>query len=626
MKKLINLFLLLTLIISLNGCAGSKQETATNDIVTQKKTDASKTQITVLIKHAFSINAFEKAVEEKFPDIDIVQVGNYTSAMNPNEYVARLKNDDLTDIVMTWPLSFGEEYWEDRLLDLSSLPFTTKYNLSMLDSIAEDGKLYYLPGPAQIRGLVYNKTLFEENGWVVPTNYNDFIELCKTIEASGIRAIQLGFQNAEVLDTAFVGFGYGSSFVTPKDMQWIQNYQNGEGNFLDHFGTALQTFQDMVDAGIWQKEDLEIDYSEREKIFFDRESAMIEDSVLIARSGYKIAGSNDEFALMPFFNPGSEGNDWARLYMVCYIGLNKHLAEPQNKVKYDQVLKVMEYISTPEGQEALSADTGAMYSSLKGVEPPSVPETQDIVNALAHGRYAIFPELAKVQSTLREGLAGIVNGTLTIEQVGTMVDEANKVNEVTTTKEEVLGTATETFSLIETGNFITDTMKKNVDSEIALFLDGGKDGAYNSKGVTAKLYAGEITKSDIQRVMPDFKYGEKGEIWMVTMTGENLLNTLEYAIPVDNNQTGWFYYFSGLKMSFDPTNEPGSRIKSITLSDGTKIDSSKIYTIAVTENSVPEEYIIANYKTGVILGDLLAEEIQNLGTISPANDNRFTFK
>lgn len=627
MKKLINLFLLFTLIISLSGCSNpNKQETAINDILTQKKTDASKTQITVLIKHAFSINAFEKAVEEKFPDIDIVQVGNYTSAMNPNEYVARLKNDDLTDIVMTWPLSFGKEYWDDRLLDLSSLPFTTKYNLSMLDSIAEDGKLYYLPGPAQIRGLIYNKTLFEENGWVVPTNYNDFITLCKTIEASGIRAIQLGFENAEVLDTAFVGFGYGSSFATPKDMQWIKNYQNGNENFLDHFGTALQTFQDMVDAGIWQKADLEIDYSEREKIFFDRKSAMIEDSVLIARSAYKIAGSKDEFALMPFFNPGGEGNDWARLYMVCYIGLNKHLAEPQNKTKYNQVLRIMDYISTPEGQEALSADTGAMYSSLKSVEPPSVFETQDIVNALSHGRYAIFPELAKVQSTLREGLSGIVNGTLTIEQVGEMVDTANKSNDVAIITEKALGTATETFSLIETGNFITDTMRKNMDSEIALFLDSGKDGSYNNKGVTAKLYAGEIHKSDVQRIMPDFKYGEKGEIWKVTMTGENLLNTLEYAIPVDNNQTGWFYYFSGLKMNYNPTNEPGTRIKSISLGDGTKIDSTKIYSLAVTENSVPEEYIITSYKTGVILGDLLIEEIQKLETISPAKDTRFTFK
>ena len=69
---------------------------------------------------------------------------------------------------------------------------------------------------------------------------------------------------------------------------------------------------------------------------------------------------------MPFFSPGTPC-DWARLYMVCYVGLNKHLGEPQNKKKYDLVMQLMDYISTPEGQIALAADTGAMYSSVKKV-------------------------------------------------------------------------------------------------------------------------------------------------------------------------------------------------------------------------------------------------------------------
>lgn len=60
---------------------------------------------------------------------------------------------------------------------------------------------------------------------------------------------------------------------------------------------------------------------------------------------------------MPFFSPGTPC-DWDRLYMVCYIGLNKPLGEPQNKKKYDPVMQLMDYISTPEGQLALAADTG----------------------------------------------------------------------------------------------------------------------------------------------------------------------------------------------------------------------------------------------------------------------------
>lgn len=43
--------------------------------------------------------------------------------------------------------------------------------------------------------------------------------LCRQIEESGIRALQLGLGNGEVLDTAFVGFGLADGFSTPEDAQ-----------------------------------------------------------------------------------------------------------------------------------------------------------------------------------------------------------------------------------------------------------------------------------------------------------------------------------------------------------------------------------------------------------------------
>ena len=39
------------------------------------------------------------------------------------------------------------------------------------------------------------------------------------------------------------------------------------------------------------------------------------------------------------------------------------------------------------------------------------------------------------------------------------------------------------------------------------------------------------------------KHGESGVLQVVDMTGENLLRTLEYAIPADNDIRVWFYYF-----------------------------------------------------------------------------------
>lgn len=231
MKKggIVACFLLITVLVS--GCSNNK-EIVSDDIISQKHLSVEKTPITVMVKYGFAINTLEAEVERLFPQIDLIQVGNYTYNGSP-ELEKRFEHDDITEIVMTWPLEAGEKYWADRLLDLSGFPFTGQYNISMLDTISRDGKLYYLPGPSELRAIVYNKTLFEENDWELPTSFEEFIELCNTIEQSNIRALQLNFWNKEILDAAFIGFGYRESFSTPENVKKLDDFnQKGEGGFI----------------------------------------------------------------------------------------------------------------------------------------------------------------------------------------------------------------------------------------------------------------------------------------------------------------------------------------------------------------------------------------------------------
>lgn len=596
--------------------------TPQEDILTQKVISPGKIPLTVLVKNAFAINTFEAAAEEKFPQLDLIQVGNYTSDMGIDEYAARLEHGDLTDLVMTWPLDVGEAYWEDALMDLSALPFTSKYATSMLNNIARDGKLYYLPGPSQVRAILYNKTLFQEKGWEVPTDFEGFLALCKEIEADGIRSLQLGLGNAEVLDTAFVGYGYQQSFASPENNQLLVDYNNGKGSFADNFMPALETFQRLIDEGVLKKEDLNVYYQDRERMLFTRQCAMVEDSVLLTRMGSALTGSTDEIALMPFFNPGTDA-DWARLYPVCYIGVNKELSQAQNKEKLGLTMELLEYISTPEGQLALGGDTGAMFSSLNGTSPPDIPEIKDLLPALSEGRYAIFPTLKNAQDALRQGLAGMVAGTQTAADVVKLVDQQN-LSPVQVAPPTVLGQASSDFTLTETGNFITDAMRAQSGCEIALFLDNGMDGRNSGKGVSGKLYGGDVTTTDIKRILPDLKHNEKGVLWKVTMTGENLRNALEYSLEVDNDLGGWFYYFSGLKMTYAPAGEPGSRIKAITDGEGKELDPQRLYTVAIMDQCVQQEYLQSVEETDLLISDLLAQRIQTDGTITPSGDGRFT--
>lgn len=107
------------------------------------------------------------------------------------------------------------------------------------------------------------------------------------------------------------------------------------------------------------------------------------------------------------------------------------------------------------------------------------------------------------------------------------------------------------------------------------------------------------------------------------MSGADLLTTLEYSIPIENNKTGWFYYFSGLCMEYAPSAEPGKRICSITDAEGNKIDEDRLYTIAVIEDSVSSEFLRSCEKAGLLISNLLADDILEKGTIAPSEDGRF---
>ncbi|MEG2870751.1 MAG: extracellular solute-binding protein, partial [Clostridium sp.] len=242
-KRYLTAGLFTALFVALAGCTPTQTDTskitAPVDILSQKVSDPNRIPVTVLIKSAFNVDSFEKEVEQVFPELDLIQVNNYSANMGIAAYETRLKHDDLTDIVMTWPLDVGKEYWADRLLDLSALPFTSRYNAARLNRISQDGSLYYLPGPSQIRGILYNKTLFLEHGWTVPKDFDGFLALCAQIESTGIRSLQLGLGNAEVLDTAFVGYSLSDCFNRPIDLKWISDYNEGKGHFAEHFTPAL---------------------------------------------------------------------------------------------------------------------------------------------------------------------------------------------------------------------------------------------------------------------------------------------------------------------------------------------------------------------------------------------------
>lgn len=72
-------------------------------------------------------------------------------------------------------------------LDLSDQDWVSNYEDWAVDANSVDGKLYgFNTWGIDYEGILYNKTLFEEKGWQVPTTWDEFLTLCDTIQADGI--------------------------------------------------------------------------------------------------------------------------------------------------------------------------------------------------------------------------------------------------------------------------------------------------------------------------------------------------------------------------------------------------------------------------------------------------------
>ena len=173
----------------LSGCSQSAKlpkGASENEILTLAAVKQDKELVTIHFEYGFgNSSTFESAIEKNFPNVDIIMVHDgatdSTSLLEGN-----LKNGTECDIILSRVLQNLEEP-QDYLFDLSTESFINNYYLTSVETcITPNSGLYYLPGPANLYGIIYDKTALEQNGWSVPTNYSEFVNLIQTIDSSGL--------------------------------------------------------------------------------------------------------------------------------------------------------------------------------------------------------------------------------------------------------------------------------------------------------------------------------------------------------------------------------------------------------------------------------------------------------
>lgn len=213
-------------------------------------------------------------------------------------------------------------------------------------------------------------------------------------------------------------------------------------------------------------------------------------------------------------------------------------------------------------------------------------------------------------------------------------------------EEEVYGTASENFTVLETAEFVADILCKEADADIGLVL--AKQLNYGEAG---NFYQGDITDTMLKLISLDYVSGKDpayNQLVTVNLTGRQILSIMNY--PYLNNMPGdtrtvWikcdnpsYWVPSNLKIEYAPL-LPENSILSVKNMDGSEFDLEKIYKVAIW-NGCFSNLLETDYFDAATLAamkevtpaseksstDLIKAAVVQAGEITPPDDGRFTIR
>ena len=149
-------------------------------------------------------------------------------------YVKEYQEAGLLTSMQGYSQQFG---WEDKLLPWS-------YQAGVFD-----GEFYSAPKTFESMIMLYNKTLFEENGWSVPTTLSEYEVTAAKIKAAGMNVFAYGSTGWQPTHEHLAGM-YLNSYAGPDN---VYKALIGEKEWTDpEFTGAIELLRKhMVDDGYW---------------------------------------------------------------------------------------------------------------------------------------------------------------------------------------------------------------------------------------------------------------------------------------------------------------------------------------------------------------------------------------
>ena len=350
MKKntLRNLFALLTALVMavclLTGCGAADTEPV------EAQEDADTIQVYLWTTNLY--DTYASYIQAQLPDVNIeFIVGN-----NDLDFYKFLQqNGGLPDIITCCRFSLHDAApLKDSLMNLAlTNEAGAVYNTYLNSFKNEDGSVNWLPVCADAHGFVVNRSLFEQYGIPLPTDYESFAAACQAFEAVGIRGFTADYAYDYICMETLQGLS-AAELTTTAGRKWRTAY-SAPAN------TARVGLDDTVWSGAFERmarfiqdthltaEDLEHTYDDVMNLFRNGEVAMYFGS----SAGVKMFQDEGiDATFLPFFS--QNGEKWIMTTPYFQVALNRDLE--QDTARREIAMKVLNVMLSEEAQNRIVAD------------------------------------------------------------------------------------------------------------------------------------------------------------------------------------------------------------------------------------------------------------------------------
>lgn len=508
LRRLFSVLIALVMAVSLLTGCGTK--TAEN---VKKQEDAQTIQV-----YLWSTSLYETYapyIQSQLPDVNIeFIVGN-----NDLDFYKFLEeNGGLPDIITSCRFSLHDAApLKDSLMNLAlTNEAGAVYNTYLNSFKNEDGSVNWLPVCADAHGFVVNRSLFEQYGIPLPTDYESFVSACQAFEKVGIRGFTADYTYDYTCMETLQGLS-AAELTTTDGRKWRTAYS-------DPASTERVGLDDTVWPGAFERmaqfiqdthltaDDLALNYDDVTGMFRNGEVAMYFGS----SAGVKMFQDEGiDTIFLPFFS--QNGEKWIMTTPYFQIALNRDLE--QDTARREKAMKVLNVMLSEEAQSRIVADGQDLLSYSQNVPLRLTEYMKDVRDVVEENHMYIRIASNDFFAVSKDVVSKMIAGEYTAQQAYRAFN-ARLLTEETPADDEIVLTS---------GKSCSNVFHANGGSASFSVMANTLRGVYGTDVLlaTANSFTGSVLQADYNKKMAASMIMPNGLMSRQrTMTGAELKETV----------------------------------------------------------------------------------------------------